>query len=132
MHNFEEPILPPEGDGHGHRYESADLDVDELYAYLKDTSFESEEDLADLMKERGVFERKSVSAIEMGMTRIISREDLQHGTMGKPLSGKDPQAVMRTNIKTLDGKDLDLRIFKVFNRNDKYRLEYILGPNSHE
>lgn len=60
------------------------------------------------------------------------KEDFWQKYGGKPLSGHDPQAVMRVSIKTIDDQDLDLRIFRVYNRNQKFRYEYILLPQELE
>ena len=137
MSSFEEPILPPEGEGHGNRYESADLDIEELRVYLVDTKFENEEAVDEvLINQYGLFRNDNIDQIKMNMTREMDARLFQpgytteerEGMTDKPLSGIDPQAVLRVNLKTLDGKDLDLRIFRVYNRNMQFRFEYILNP----
>lgn len=136
--NFEEPILPPEGDGNGGRFESANLDIEELRQFFLDTKFESEESIVDLLtKDYHMHRREDILGIQMGMTRRfkgITKEELErmksgervHGDVGVPLSGIEPQAVARLTVGTVDESKFDLRIFKVFNRNEEFRYEYIL------
>ncbi len=137
--NFEEPILPPEGDGNGGRFESADLDIEELRQFFLDTKFESQESLVDLLsRDYHMHRRDDIAEITMGMTRRfkgITPDEIErmkkgetvHGDMGVPLSGIEPRAVARMTIETADENQFDLRIFKVFNRNEEFRYEYILN-----
>jgi len=138
--NFEEPILPPEGDGNGGRFESANLDIEELRQFFLDTKFESEQAVSDLLtRDYHMHRRDDVEEITMGMTRRfkgitpdeierMKRGERVHGDKGVPLSGIEPQAVVRMTIATADEHQFDLRIFKVFNRNEEFRYEYILNP----
>jgi hypothetical protein len=137
--NFEEPILPPGGDGNGGRFESADLDIEELRQFFLDTKFESEESIIDMLsRDYHMHRRDDVEEITMGMTRRfkgITPDEIErmkkgervHGDIGVPLSGIEPQAVARMTIATADENQFDLRIFKVFNRNEEFRYEYILN-----
>lgn len=137
--NFEEPILPPVGDGNGGRFESADLDIEELRQFFLDTKFESEQAVCALLtRDYNMSRRDSIAEIEVKMTRMIKgitpdeiermkKGERVHGDMGVPLSGIEPQAVARMTIETADEKQFDLRIFKVFNRNEEFRYEYILN-----
>ncbi len=140
MNNFEDPIMPPEGDAYGGRYESADIDIEELRRYLVDTKFESEEDIANVLTGTYSMSRKDdVGDIEANMTREYKVSDIKENAKrllrgeelkkaeSQPLSGHEPQAVLRVTLRTLGDKSFDLRIFKVFNRNQNYRFEYVLG-----
>jgi len=174
MDNFEDIVLPPEGSGSGNRYESADVDIEHLRQYLKDTKFETEAEVFDLLTRRFSMHREDdISEIESNMTRVISlrvikeildpegriamshtevsrlvrdglfkkqdsvviegnsyklTDEVRQALMGKPLSGHDPRAVLRMTIETQNTDKFDLRVFEVFNRNQKYRYTYILKP----
>ena len=114
----------PEGEGRGSRFESADLDIEELTEFLRKTPLEDEDAIHDLLSNRyGIYRKDSIGHMQVGMTRIF---DAKKKDEGKPLSGKEPTAVARLTLKSLDDKEWDLRIFKLFNRNQKFRFEYIL------
>lgn len=175
------PDLPPEEEVHSSRYESSDLDIENLRNFLAHTKFEDEEAIKELLRSRyHMSAKEGLGEIEAGMTRIWNLNDIidivdpkgllprdaekdreylakinaamskekghvlingfgfflnddvksqiRKSREGKPLSGQDPQAVMRVSLKTIDDKDLDLRIFKIHNRNQNFRYEYILEP----
>lgn len=137
--NFEEPIMPPEGDGHGKRFESADLNMEDLKQYLLDTAFEDEDALVEeLTKRYGMHRREGMSDMQMNMTRQFKKEDLKtirrqimSGEMvtenkGEPLSGKEPEEVLDLFLSTTDGNEFTLKIFQIENRNEQIRFEYTL------
>ncbi len=136
MSKFEEPILPPEDSDPGNRYESSNLDIDQLREYLSTTLFENKNEIeAALTGEYRIGERKDIDSVRAGMTRIFDTKQLAIARLiedneywGTPLSGVEPQPVLRTRIKTLDGKVFDLSVFKIFNRNNYFRHEYVLTP----
>jgi len=135
MEHFHDPILPPEGDGHGNRFESADLDISALDVYLQDTAFENKDAILDVLtKKYGMALRDNLSDIEMNMTRIFKRPDMKSilesksgdEFKGEPLSQRDPKVILNLPLKTQDGGEYTLQIFEVFNRRLNYRYEYIL------
>ncbi len=131
-----DPIMPPEGHGDNGRYESSDLDIEELAKYLEDTAFENEEEIFETLSDRyGMVSNDGLGEIVMGMTQIMSTEAIKRVVNGEkvdtdefmqPLSGHKPRAVLRIELSTINGIRYDLRVFEVFNRNQKYRYEYIL------
>lgn len=137
--NYEgEPILPPEGENNGGRYESADIDIEGLRLFLEDTKFEREADINEFLGHtEKLIKRSSATDVEMGMTRMfrvrptLKEKIFNHGLSmdkGVPLSGVDPKSVLEMTIHTLDEKKFHLSIYEVFNRNDKFRYEYVLTP----
>ncbi len=136
MSKFEEPILPPEDNDPGNRYESSNLDVEQLHEYLSTTLFENKDSIeAALTGEYRIGEREDIDRIRAGMTRIFDTKQLAIARLtedkeywGTPLSGVEPQPVLRTRIKSLDGNVFDLSVFKIFNRNNYFRYEYVLTP----
>ena len=167
--------FPPEGEGRGGRFESANVNIPELSLYLQKERFEDESAIKEFLTGRyGMTRKESIQKIDAGMTREWSARQFSkkmklffpekseqelneaglqyykailHGKktiviFGKkinvdeealeshPLSGKDPEVSARLTLKTLDGKQFDVRIFRVYNRNDKFRYEYILKPTT--
>ena len=142
MTHEEFPILPPEGEGTGQRYESASLSMESLEAFLKDTQFENRQALVDILSVKyGMPQKRDEQHIEMGMTRmltIISPEELEKAKRGEiksfkghdrgPLSGHDPELMIHQVVHMQDESIFDLQIFKVHNRNQAFRFEYVLNP----
>jgi len=140
---FEEPIMPPEGDGHGNRYESANLDTEELSAYLSDTVFEDKNALiSDLTDRYGMSERESEHDIKMNMTREFDKDKIakmiqqaregveEDEYYGEPLSGEEPSEILNLSIRTTEGHNFVLHIYKIMNRNKKFRFEYVLSEKN--
>jgi hypothetical protein len=135
---IENPIFPPEGEGGGQRYESANLNIEELERFLGDTVFEDKGALKEILTGRYHIKlRTSFEEIQMGMTRkfkgvtLETLEKLERGeeveeNRGEPLSGVEPESVLALDVTMKDDKKASLEIFKVFNRNDEYRFEYVL------
>lgn len=133
-----EPILPPEGSGADRRFDSADLNIEDLGQFLVDTKFEDREALEEVLTGRyAMKQRGNLREVEMGMTRkfkAVTEEmldklragEVDESDKGEPLSGIDPEVVLHTTIETRDEKKLNLQIFRVYNRNSKYRFEYTL------
>jgi len=136
MEEFKDPVMPPEGHGANGRFESADLNIDELSEYLRDTKFENEEEIAETLSVRyNMVRNDGLGEIVMGMTHLMSTEAIRRVVNGEkvdtedfmvPLSGHKPRAVLRIELDTVDGARYDLRVFEVFNRNQKFRYEYVL------
>lgn len=72
-----------------------------------------------------IYSKRGIGDMQIGMTRIF---DTKKKDESRPLSGKEPIAVARLTLKTLDEGEWDIRIFRIFNRNQKFRYEYILEP----
>ena len=67
-----DPMLPPKGSGESNRNmeKSATLNLEQFEIFLRDTAFENEQDLAELLLERyGMARRETVAHIETGVTR---------------------------------------------------------------
>lgn len=130
MEDFKDPIMPPEGHEAGGRYESSDIDIEKFHEYLSSTLFENREAIRDVLTgEYKMTEREDADLLKANMTRVFQISELgKEGYFGTPLSGREPQAVLRTRMKTGDGGVFDLTIFKIFNRNDYFRHEYVLTP----
>ena len=132
MRNSQEDlILSPQSEGNGGRYESADLDIEALEGYINSTKFENEAAIVETMRSYGMPRRDGVRGIEIGMTRIWGPEDRRDSkgfpmTLGKPLSGHDPEEVLGSTIMAADGRQYKLKVYKIFNRNQAFRLEYVL------
>lgn len=141
--NFEEPIMPPEGDGRGKRYESADLDMGELKTYITDTVFEDKNAIVlELTDRYGMPQRSKEYDIKVNMTRALDKATIakmlaQINTgleaedyYGSPVSGEEPEEVLSVPITTLDMQHFILKIYKVTNRKKNFRFEYILSEKS--
>lgn len=86
-------------------------------------------DIEIVKKIRDAWMHKKSHVFVNGFGLLLNEEKMEKLDIifkGEPLSGIDPQAVARVGLKTLDGKDFDLRIFRVYNRNSQFRYEYIL------
>ncbi len=140
MQNPEEFTLPPEGDGNGKRNESADLDIKDLKAFIEDTQFENVEAVSEILTKRyDMGRREGESTIDLGMTSMMRRpttEELERMMKGEvidsdfgltPVSGIKPELVLHTMVKMTDSTLYDLQIFKVYNRNQAFRFEYVLN-----
>ncbi|HRH25787.1 MAG TPA: hypothetical protein PLD99_02465 [Parcubacteria group bacterium] len=128
------PLIPepaPQEETRANRLESSDLNISEVEDYIKSTKFEDKEELEDvLLKQFNMGKRESYSDIQLGMTRVIKAIGFGKDRRiieDKPLSGKEPEADSIIGIETIDGNKYYLMIFKVTNRNQKFRYEYILG-----
>ncbi|MFZ3020277.1 MAG: hypothetical protein WA051_02010 [Minisyncoccia bacterium] len=138
MNKNEGPVMPPDGEGSKGRFESSDLDIEQLGDYLKDTAFESEDEIVETLSDRYKMVRnEELGEIVLGMTqqmsteaikRVINGEKVDTDEFMQPLSGHKPRAVLRIELGTIGGARFDLRVFEVFNRNQKFRFEYILKP----
>ncbi len=127
------PLIPepvPQEEIRASRLESSDLNIDEVEAYIRSTKFENKEGLEDVLsKQFNMGKKESYSDIQFGMTRIIKAIGFGKDRRiieDKPLSGKEPEADSIISIETIDGRMYYLMIFKVTNRNQKFRYEYIL------
>lgn len=136
MSKFEEPILPPQNGRAGARYESSNIEIKKLHEFLNTTIFEDKNAVLEVLsKEYKMTEREDVDLLRNNMTRVFNINELKMANLngdkeyyGDPLSGKEPSAVIKTRIKTMDGNAYDLSIFEVFNRNDYFRHEFVLRP----
>ncbi len=138
-HENIDPIMPPEGDGHGSRFESADLNIDELKDYILDTTFEDESALVEVLTTRyGMARREGLGEVETHMTRRFRIKDVRDAykkimqneevpdIQGEPVSGEEPQELLSLFLSTADDNEFTLKIYKVLNRNQKSRFEYVL------
>ncbi|KND48517.1 MAG: hypothetical protein AB200_02200 [Parcubacteria bacterium C7867-005] len=111
---------------------STAIDIVDENGILKKWNLRSPENTIEFItKIRDAWMNKKNHVLINGFGLLISEE--MRGKLGdlfggKPLSGIDPQAVARINIRTTESGEFDLRIFRIYNRNKEFRYEYILEP----